>query len=357
MDYLGLFVNQPTGIWANIIGLFGGFINNYTLSIILITVIIKLLLSPFDFMNKKVARDNGRMQAVLGSQLMKLKKQYASDPRMLNQKTAELYRSNGFNMGTSCIVMLVYLVLTILIFFTLFTGLNAQVPYRVENQYLELRATYQTVKAADGEEQARVAVLEQYDARNSKFLWVQNVWFADNAWTTSVPDFNGYLGLIGDKVVREKGGETYSLSHIKTEQGQAAYDAFIADFRAEYDQVMTNIVKAERGGANGYMITTLLAVGTAFLAQFLMQRKNTARASRENGATTTVKTNKVMLIVLPALMGVITLFYNAVFGMYIIASQIMSMLLFPLFDVFLDKIDAKRQLKEEQKIMVDYRRK
>ena len=91
-----------------------------------------------------------------------------------------------------------------------------------------------------------------------------------------------------------------------------------------------------------------------------MQRRNVAKAqkaNKANGDKVTAGTNKAMLIILPLVMGLFTLFYNAVFGMYIIAGQLVSMLLFPIFDIFLDKIDAKKQKQEEDKIRVEYSRK
>ena len=354
MDYIAtLMVAEPTGIWATIIAFFEGIFNSYVLGIILLTIIIKLVLSPLDFLNKKVARQNSQMQAVIAPKMADLQKKYGHDKNLLNQKTAELYRSNGFNMGSSCVVMLTYLILTIVIFFTLFSTLMASTPYRVEQQYLQLRQSY--VQTVGSEEDRQQAVLQTYDARDSKFLWIQNVWFADNPWTSAVPTFDSYLGIVGDNVVREAGGQATSLSQLKA-QSQADYDAFIAEFRAEYEEVMT-VVQQERGGVNGYLLTALLAVGTAFLSQFLMQRQNLKKVARKGGDATQATTNKAMLIILPIVMGLFTLFYNAVFGMYIIAGQIISMLLFPLFDKILDKLDDKKQKQQDEKIKVEYSRK
>lgn len=354
MDFIStLMVDTPSSLWTSIIGFFESGIANFALVIILLTICIKLVMSPLDFLNKKVARDNSRMQAVIAPQMAKLQKQYGHDKNLLNQKTAELYKSNGFSMGSSCIVMLTYLILTIVIFFTLFSTLMGSTSYRIEKQYLDLREAYVTTQGTTEEKQN--AVLELYDQRDSKFLWVQNVWFPDNPWTQSVPTFDEYLSLVGDKVKTDNSQtESTSLSALKAED-QSAYETFIADFRDEYNEVML-VVQTERGGVNGYLITALLAVGTAFLSQYLMQRKNLSRAQAE-AVNNQPGMNKAMLIIMPVVMGLFTLFYNAVFGMYIIAGQIVSMLTFPIFDKILDKIDAKKQKKAEEKIKVDYSRK
>ena len=354
MDFIStLMVDTPSSLWTSIIGFFESGIANFALVIILLTICIKLVMSPLDFLNKKVARDNSRMQAVIAPQMAKLQKQYGHDKNLLNQKTAELYKSNGFSMGSSCIVMLTYLILTIVIFFTLFSTLMGSTSYRIEKQYLDLREAYVTTQGTTEEKQN--AVLELYDQRDSKFLWVQNVWFPDNPWTQSVPTFDEYLSLVGDKVKRDNSQvKSDTLSALK-EKNQADYEAYIAEFRTEYNEVMT-IVQTERGGVNGYLITALLAVGTAFLSQYLMQRKNLSRAQAE-AVNTQPGMNKAMLIIMPVVMGLFTLFYNAVFGMYIIAGQIVSMLTFPIFDKILDKIDDKKKKKAEEKIKVEYSRK
>ena len=309
-------------------------------------------MSPLDFMNKKVARNNARMQAVLAPQMAKLQKQYGHDRNLLNQKTAELYKRSGFSMGGSCVVMLVYLVLTIVIFFTLFSTLMGSTPYRVEQQYLDLRQAY--VQTQGSEEDKKNAVLEVYDSRDSQFLWVQNVWFADNPWTNSNPSFKGYLNIVGNKIRTSADGETVNLKELK-ETDEAAYNTFIANFESEYNQVMA-IVKDNRPTTNGYLITALLAIGTAFLSQYLMQRKNVTKVQKDS-TVTTPQMNKGMLIIMPIIMGVFTLFYNAVFGLYIVASQLVSMATFPIFDKILDKMDAKREKAAEEHIKMDYSRK
>ena len=347
-----LLVNTPGGLWTTIINFFESGVASFALAIILLTVCIKLLMSPLDFMNKKVARDNARMQAVMAPQMAKLQKQYGHDRNLLNQKTAELYKSSGFSMGGSCVVMLTYLVLTIVIFFTLFSTLMGSTPYRVEQQYLDLRQAY--VETVGTEEDKKQAVLEVYDSRDSKFLWVQNVWFADNPWTSATPTFEKYLSIVGKEVKTSHNGETTNLKQLK-ESDETAYNTFIENFKTEYNQVMV-IVQENRPATNGYLITALLAVGTAFLSQYLMQRKNVSKVEKDS-TITTPKMNKGMLIIMPIVMGMFTLFYNAVFGLYIVASQLVSMALFPVFDKILDKMDAKRIAKAEAKIKADYSRK
>lgn len=350
-----LIVEAPSGFWANIIGAFESFAVNYAWAIILLTICIKLVLSPLDLMNKKVSRDNAKMQAVMAPQLKKLQKQYANDRNTLNQKTSELYKSSGSNLGGSCIVMLVYMALTLIIFISLFTALNTMSSYKIEEQYLQTRDAYyfaynEETDVAQKEIAGQTAVLEIYDARDSSFLWVKNIWVADNPWTSAVLTFDNYIKTVGDDVKQSTDGESKKYSDLNPDEKLV--------FQTEYNKIMAPLLE-QRNGANGFLITALLAVATAFFSQYLMQRKlaNKASTKSDGSVDATQKTNKIMLIILPVVMGLITLFYNAVFGFYIIAGQLVSLVTFPIIDKILDKYYDKKERQREEKIKVDYRRK
>ncbi|MDD3397962.1 MAG: YidC/Oxa1 family membrane protein insertase, partial [Clostridia bacterium] len=130
MDFISLLIAEPVGFWETIIVFFESFILDYAWAIIVLTICIKIVLTPLDFMNKKVARDNMRMQEAVAPQLQKLQKQYANDRMKLNQKTQELYKGSGYNMVGSCVIMLINLILTIVIFFTLFSALHTISSYK-----------------------------------------------------------------------------------------------------------------------------------------------------------------------------------------------------------------------------------
>lgn len=355
VNLVNLLVATPTGFWANIIGAFESFVVNYAWAIILLTICIKLILSPLDLMNKKVSRDNAKMQQVLGPQLKKLQKQYANDRNTLNQKTSELYKSSGLNMGGSCVVMLVYMALTLVIFISLFTALNTMSSYKIEEQYLQLKDAYYVAYNAEAdvaqkETAGQNAVLELYDARDSSFLWVKNIWVADNPWTNAVSTFENYLKTVGDNV-------RLDITDAESVKYSELDDAPKLAFENEYNLITAPLLE-QRNGVNGYLVTAVLAIATAFFSQYLMQRKLAGKKASESGAENpTQQTNKIMLIVLPVVMGLITLFYNAVFGFYIIAGQIVSLFTFPIIDKILDKYYDKKERQKEEKIKVDYRRK
>src|SRR5690554_2333097 len=125
MDYLNLLLQTaPTGFWQNIILGLEVIVKDYGLTLVLITLIIKLIMTPLDLYNKVIVLYNSRKQAKLKPALDKLKTTYASNQTMLNQKTQELYKREGFSMGGTCLGMLGTMVLSSIVFITLFSALN-----------------------------------------------------------------------------------------------------------------------------------------------------------------------------------------------------------------------------------------
>lgn len=356
MDFINLLVIAPTGFWQTLIEFFNTFILDYAWAIIILTICIKIVLTPLDFLNKKVSRDNMKMQTELAPQLQKLQKQYANDKMKLNQKSQELYKTSGYNLTGSCITMLINFALTLIIFITLFAALHAGSSYKIEQQYLLLKQEYEIVYTESinkGDEEAvatqtaQDAVLELYDNTKNDFLWVQNIWVADNFWTSAILPFDSYITSVGNNIKLDIDSENVEYNKLTDEEKLA--------FEAEYNKVMQILIQ-DRGGVNGYLITAVVAILTCFLSQYLMQRRTSSKNLNGQPATTQ-QTNKILIIVLPIVMGVFTLFYNAIFGLYIISSQIVSLATFPIIDKLLDKYYVKKDKEKQQKIKMDYSRK
>ena len=83
MDILNnlLSVEAPTGLWANIINWMDGGIAHYAVVIILLTLIIKLVMLPFDFYNKYVTKKNTMMITKLQPELEKISNDHRQDDR------------------------------------------------------------------------------------------------------------------------------------------------------------------------------------------------------------------------------------------------------------------------------------
>ena len=79
MDFINLLVATPSGLWTTILNAFESFLLNYAWAVILLTILIRIVLIPIDFVRQKSSRDNMRMQATIGPQLQSLQKKYGHD--------------------------------------------------------------------------------------------------------------------------------------------------------------------------------------------------------------------------------------------------------------------------------------
>ena len=85
MQLLGA-VAQPTGVWETLIMAFHNGIPNYAWAIIVFTIVIKLVMLPFDLLNKYVTAKNTRVQKIIQPELDKIQKQYGNNKQVLIKK-------------------------------------------------------------------------------------------------------------------------------------------------------------------------------------------------------------------------------------------------------------------------------
>ena len=84
--------------------------DNYVLSIVLITVIVKCLLLPTSIKQQK----NSARQTRLNTKVNKIKQKYAGNQQKIQEETQALYQREGFGMGNmGCTTMLIPLVVMI----------------------------------------------------------------------------------------------------------------------------------------------------------------------------------------------------------------------------------------------------
>lgn len=89
---------------------------NYGVSIIILSVIIQLLLTPLSFKSYKAMAVMKKIQP----EMQAIQKKYKEDPKRMNQEVMDLYKRHGTNPLGGCLPML----LQIPVFFALFTALR-----------------------------------------------------------------------------------------------------------------------------------------------------------------------------------------------------------------------------------------
>ncbi len=367
----------PKGMWESLIKIFYNGIPNYVWAIVVFTIVLKLILSPLDYLQRSAAAKTSRMQAYLKPEMDKLAKRYGSNQKVLQQKQAELYKKNNYNVTGSCLVMMINLILTLVIFFTLYSGLGNISKFKIKDQYQQLQTEYHAVYDAkiDGyvtelsqeaenaglteqellelitpeqfelaKAEANQAVSNLYDKIKDNWLWVKNVWRADTVISV-IPSYDEYVGAAG----------------IKYDKKAADYKTKYEADKAEYDEVMANLTVEYKGG-NGYYILPILAVIVTFLSQFFMRlSQRPPKEKRElmkkmGEKQSQPATNWIMMVLMPAMMFFFTMTSSAMFSVYIIINSLMSTLLTPLCTLIINAVESRKDKKREQEIRVDYRR-
>ena len=139
-----LSVSEPKGVWITIIKAFEAVTNNYVLAILFLTVVIKVLWSlviePLQTLTQqKMTASQSKMQP----EIEKVEKKYAKQPEILQQKKNEVYKKyQGKQYFGSCFVMLIATALNMLIFFTLFAGLQTMASYKNSVSYDNTKYAY-----------------------------------------------------------------------------------------------------------------------------------------------------------------------------------------------------------------------
>ena len=150
-------------------------INNYALTIIVFTILIKLVVMP---LNLKSRRSTMRMTTIQ-PKAAALQEKYKDDQEKLNQKLQELYRKEGVNPMGSCLPMLISTVILFAMFYALRTFANEQLVSQFLTFYHNPEIDPHTLV--------------------EPFLWIKNLWMPDSPFATYMPDVQS-LRLVDYKV-------------------------------------------------------------------------------------------------------------------------------------------------------------
>ncbi|MBQ3494203.1 MAG: membrane protein insertase YidC [Clostridia bacterium] len=379
MDSIVNLVIAPNGLWEKIIFAFNNAFVSFALSVIMLTICIKVIMLPFDFFNRYASEKTMRQQAQIAPEIEKIKRKYANDKQKENEEMQKLYKQKNVNPMGSCLFMLVNLALTLTIFITLLNGLNTMASFKIQTQYEQLQQAYvyeyvriehsvdiyklveDNSKLPEDQQKsvyelvlpyisemnaiadettktevfgkANKAVADKYEQVKDSFLWIENIWISDTPFSSSIPSFNDYAN-VARLTAEQKADET---------------------FKGTYNQIMDPL-RDTNGRANGFLILFVLTGVTAFLSQWLMTKKSKKSAQPQVG------TGKFMMFFMPAFMAIFTLMYTSMFSLYLVTSQLLSVATTPLIKLLVGKLANKsaKKAQEKQQVVVtngvDYRR-
>lgn len=362
-------VSEPTHFMAKFMiainNALGGGVASFGWTVVLFTVILRLILSPLDIWQKVISRRNNKAMERMKPQLEALQARYADDKQRLQQEQMALYKKEKYSTMGMCLPTIV----TFVVFFVVFAGFRQMVGYQFAKDYKECVKAYNASvseqieknKDADyiedngdgkwdvddikktqagkdfyteAQKNAQQAVYNVYYSEDQvtirSFLWIKNIFVSDN-WAQAVPDFATVTG--------QKGMATSKLTGITVD---------------EYNDVMAKVLGTggygKDGKWNGLLILPILSIALSFLSTKLLSGSQAqppappqdAQGEGAEKAKSQQQTMKMMQYVMPVMMGVFALFYSGAFALYMFTSSLCAILFQLSFNLIAKLVDKKR---------------
>lgn len=311
-------------------------INNYALTIIVFTILIKLVVMP---LNLKSRRSTQRMTSVQ-PKMLALQEKYKDDQEKLNQKMQELYRKEGVNPMGGCLPMIISMFILFAMFYALRTFANEQ----LVTQFLTFyhNPTIDPSTLTDG------------------FLWIRNLWMPDSPFATYMPDVQSLqlvdFGVWNDVSARlAASGFIPEALHFADRNAMMTYitdvvTPFIAsEAYAPYIAPVTGLGNLSILGlirftvyqhGNGWFVLPILSVATQLLMQKITM-KQTMEANPQMGS------QKVMLYLMTFMSLYFCAIYNSAFALYWVVSNVYALVESVAFDRYFKSQNRKAAKAEE----------
>ena len=311
------------------------FINNYALTIILFTILIKVVVMPF---NLKSRRSTMRMASVQ-PKMQALQEKYKDDQEKLNQKMQELYRKEGVSPLGGCLPMIFSMIILFAMFYALRTFANEQLVAQFLTFYHNPEMDPTTL--------------------TDSFLWIKNLWMPDSPFATFLPDVQS-LQLVDFEVwnnVSAKLAAAGTIPEALTLADRNAVTAFINEVAAPFisseayapyvapvaglgNMNMLGIIKFTIYKiGNGWFVLPILSIVSQIFMQNLTMKSQPAAAQAGN--------QKTMLYVMTFMSLYFCAIYNSAFALYWVVSNVYAIVEHIAFDKYFKQQDLKAAKAEE----------
>ncbi len=121
ISFYGEAFEVSLGWLGNLIRLLTVGVGSVGVGIVLFSLILKAITLPFDIYQRVAMRKQNQKMKENQAYMEKLQKQYANDKQAYNQKVMEMYKANGISMFSSCLPM----ILSLVIFFVAMNAFQA----------------------------------------------------------------------------------------------------------------------------------------------------------------------------------------------------------------------------------------
>ena len=365
-------------------------IGNFGWTVVVFSIILKVVLSPLDIWQRVSMKNQQKKMEALKPKLEKLEKQYRNNPDLLKQKQYEVQREAKINVFATCLPLIV----TMVVFFVVFSGFRALVTYEneviveeLDKTYVEYVLDYNAAKLTDAqkadvnitnwdelkaycedsshnvkdgfseyEEIQAESIRDNTDAysvmrtkladkykehlENDKWLWVKNIFKSDTG-TDVIPSVKAYTSS-------GAGGISAKLEDTQTHTTYTNLTSPAAEIMNK--QKTWDIAKW-----NGYFILPLLSLLTSFLSTFIMQKTGSQATSAVGTAEQQAqqqKQMKMMNYMMPVMLAVFAMLYSSAFAIYYFMSNVMATITTLVVNMVMKFIDKKKAAQEQQGIII-----
>ena len=311
-------------------------INNYAVTIIVFTILIKLVVMP---LNLKSRKSTQRMQLVQ-PKMKELQEKYKNDQEKLNQKLQELYRKEGVSPMGGCLPMIISMFVLFAMFYALRTFANEQ----LVTQFLTFYHN-PTIDPA---------------TLTDSFLWIKKLWMPDSPFATYMPDVqslqlvdfevwnNVSANLVASGVIPEalnfadrNAMMAYITDVVTPFIASDAYAPYVAPVTGLGNMSILGLIKFtiyQHG--NGWFILPIVSV----LTQIVMQNLTMAQTMAANPQAGSSKTMLYMMTFMSLYFCAI---YNSAFALYWVVSNVYALAEHVAFDRYFKAQDRKAATAEE----------
>ena len=369
---INTYSEDDLGVMGKLVRWMHSWVGNYGWTVVVFTVFLKVIMLPLDFWQRYASRKSTLKMQAMQPVIEGIDKRYGANTQRANEEKQKLYKKQGFSMMSSCLPMIVSMV----IFFIMFAGLRNYSTYssiknfkELSNTYYEtystllldeqgegynadLASAYKTKYAEvynsaknDAKDSEEIAVLkgriqgiieaqklnatacepfknaainevkQYYEENHESWLWIENVWQPDT-WASIMQPYEG--GQF------DGGGLSTSVkleNYPDNSKGKETYQIIRG-------AVLETGGHGKGGSWNGFMILPFMSIGLSFLSMFISQRlerKNRkGEVVQQNAQQAT--TNKMMMIMMPLMMAFFGFIYTGAFAIYMVVNYSLSIL-------------------------------
>ncbi|MBO5240574.1 MAG: membrane protein insertase YidC [Clostridia bacterium] len=364
------------------------------IGIILFSIILKVIVLPFDVHQRISMRKQNLKMKENQARMEKLQKQYANDKDKYNQKVMEMYKESGISMFSSCLPM----ILSLIIFIVAINAFNAYSQYaNVENyndmvdaynakveslckdletdeaflRYDETQKVYffdadklyakEEIKSfVDGATSAdanktkesaikeyfmnegQKAVVSAYETevvKHTSFLWIKNIWATDASYKHPVLEFSEFKMEV-ERQNFQVGDKTAGF-------------AGVAEYTNVYEEdtykIITQQLTTQKKQANGYYILIVLSIGTILLQQWISMRGQKEQQKYSSVDGQGASQQKMTMIIMTGMFAIFSFMYSSAFSIYMIMSNVLSLI----STIAINKLVDISERKKEEKALVE----